>query len=68
MKETFKELQDKYQSLGDAVVFSKLVKKRKMSRNEISKWFMELVPHKEWVGTPKEELTEFYYKISNGLK
>ena len=68
MKELFKELQNKYPQLGDSVLFSKLVKNRKMSRNEVSKWFLELIPHKEWVGTPKEELTEFYYRLSNGLK
>jgi len=66
MKEKFKELAGKYSNLGEAIIFSKLVKGRKMSRNEISKWFLELVPHSEWVGTPKEELTVFYHKLSNG--
>lgn len=68
MKEKFEELKTKYPQLGDAIIFSKLVKGRKMSRNEISKWFLLLIPHSEYVGTPKNELTEFYYKLSNGLE
>ena len=66
MREKFNELKDKYSNLGEAIIFSKLVKGRKMSRGEILKWFTELVPHSEWVGTPKEELTVFYHKLSNG--
>ena len=66
MKEKFKELQDKYQGLGDAIVFSKLVKGRKMSRAEVEKWFIKLVPHQEWVGTPKEQLVKFYGSLANG--
>jgi len=68
MKEKFKELTEKYPSLGSPIIFSKLVKGRKLSRNEVSKWFLKLVPHSDFVGTPKNELTEFYYQISNGLK
>ena len=64
MLEKFKQLQDKYSDLGDAIIFSKLVKGRKMSRTEIEKWFTKLVPHKEWVGTPKEQLVKFYQVLS----
>jgi hypothetical protein len=67
MKEKFKELADKYSNLGEAIIFSKLVKGRKMCRNEVSRWLLLLIPHSEYVGTPKSELTEFYYKLSNGL-
>lgn len=68
MKDKFKELQDKYSQLGNPIVFSKLIKGRKMSRVEIGKWFRELVPHQDWVGSPLEQLTVFYHKLSNGLK
>ena len=74
MHDKFKELTEKYPDLGNAIIFSKLVNGRKMTRNEISKWFLELVPHQDWVGTPKEQLVEFYFehsqigKSTNGLK
>jgi hypothetical protein len=68
MHDKFKELTEKYPGLGNAIIFSKLVKGRKMSRGEISKWFKELVPHQDWVGSPLEQLTVFYHRLSNGLE
>ena len=64
MLDKFKQLQSKYPDLGEAIIFSKLVKGRKMSMNEVSKWFVKLVPHKAWVGTPKEQLVSFYQQLS----
>ena len=68
MKEKFEELKSKYPDLGNAIIFSKLVKGRKMSTNEISKWFLKLIPKEDWVGTPKDQLVGFYWKISNNIK
>lgn len=65
MQDKFEELKKKYPDLGNATIFSKLVKGRKMSRNEVSKWFLKLIPKEDWVGSPKNELVEFYYKYSN---
>lgn len=65
MLDKFKELQEKYPNTGNPIIFSKLVRNRKMSRNEVSKWFIKLVPKVDWVGSPKDSLVEFYYKLSN---
>lgn len=68
MKEKFNELQEKYPSLSSAMIFSKLVKGRKMHQSQICKWFELLVDKQDHVGTPKKELTKFYYRLSNGLE
>jgi hypothetical protein len=68
MKELFKELQERYCNLSSAMIFSKLVKGRKLSNPEIRKWFSKLVLKEDWQGTPKDELIKFYYDLSNGLK
>lgn len=65
MQEKFEELKAKYPDKGNAIIFSKLVKGRKMSANEISKWFLKLFPKEDWVGTPKEQIVGFYQKLSN---
>ena len=67
MKEKFKELQDKYPQLGNAVIFSKLVKGKKMSIEQIEPIFDNLVDKKEWQGTPKKQLLEFY-SLYSGYK
>jgi hypothetical protein len=68
MKEKFKELQEKYPNISSAMVFSKLVKDRKMPRSEIAKWFKKLVNPDDYDEMDKKELRVFYYKLSNGLK
>jgi hypothetical protein len=68
MKEKFKELTEKYPSLSSAMIFSKLVKGRKMQRSEITKWFGKLVDKEDYDKMDKNELRLFYYKLSNGLK
>ncbi len=68
MKDKFKELSDKYPNLSSAMVFSKLVKDRKMPRSEIAKWFNKLVLPDDYDQMDKKELRVFYYKLSNGLE
>jgi len=68
MKEKFKELQDKHPNLSSAMVFSKLVKGRKMPRSEIGKWFNKLVSPDDYNKMDKTELRVFYWKLSNGLE
>lgn len=68
MKELYEELENKYPLLRPPIIFSKLVDGRKMSKNEISKWFLKLIPRQDWVGSPKEELVGFYWRYSNGSK
>jgi hypothetical protein len=68
MKDLFKQIQEKNPNLSSAMCFSKLVRGRKMHQKEISKWFSKLVEKEDWVGTPREEITKFYYRLSNGLE
>ena len=68
MKEKFIELTKKNQQLSSAMIFSKLVKDRKMSRPEIAKWLDRLVDVNDYDNMDKKKLRVFYYKLSNGLK
>jgi hypothetical protein len=68
MKEKFKELQEKNPNLSSAMVYSKLVSGRKMSKGDIQKYFTKFVDKADWQGTPKEQLISFYWGLSNGSK
>lgn len=66
MQDKFEELKKKYPDLGNAILFSKLVKGRKMTVAQIEPIFDKLVDKSEYQGTPKKELLEFYSLYSNG--
>jgi hypothetical protein len=66
MREKFKELSDKNPNLSSAMVYSKLVRGRKMSKQDIRKYFTKFVDKADWQGTPKEELISFFWGLSNG--
>lgn len=66
MKELFKELEVKYCNLSSYMIFSKLVKGRNLSSQQIARWFIKLVDRSDYLKSEKKALTYQLYKISNG--
>lgn len=67
MKQKFEELKAKYPDLGNAIIFSKLVKGKKMTPKQVELLFDKLVDKSDWVGTPKKQLIEFF-SVYSGCK
>jgi hypothetical protein len=65
MKDKFKQLEEQNPNLSSIMVFGKLVRGRKMHQKDISKWFSKLVDKEDWVGSPREQLTKFYWQLSS---
>lgn len=68
MREKFKELQQKNPELSTAMVFTKLIRGRKMAKGEILKWFNRLVEKEDYSGREKREVLSWMFNFSNGLK
>ena len=67
MQDKFEELKKKYPDLGNAILFSKLVKGKKMTPKQVELLFDKLVDKSDWVGTPKKQLIEFF-SVYSGCK
>lgn len=66
MHQKFKELQEKYPQLGGVIIFTKLIKGKKMTEEQVEPLFDLLVDKSDWKGTPRKELIGWLSKFSNG--
>lgn len=64
MKETFKELQNKYPNTSDLILFNRMIKGKGYTKGVLSKWFTKLVDKGDYLMSEKKGIIKYINLIA----